>query len=356
MYMHLPWGAGAYAAAPPGAYVQRSAPYSRLVPSRAPGLNGTHDGHDGQNGHGGRKTAAAQDGHDGQNGQGGWKTAAKGGAESWWANGASGKVAAGGSGTSSGTWSKPSGGGSERGKLESAPWREKPAWDKPDKPAWDKPEKPAWDKPAKLAWDKPQGGNNNLKPAEDDGEPDVDLDAEPHFLPAFMEPPTPVDSATEEAVIALRESMQVKVVGEAPGFACGPITSYSDLSEILPDYVTEALAKHGIDQPMPIQAQTLPFLLSGFDCIGIAKTGSGKTLAFILPAIAHIERQAPAATGHRAEPIALVLAPVRELAVQIRRRRTKYSGTRSPQPMPKAWVPSPSTAVASASGTSSFRT
>lgn len=162
-----------------------------------------------------------------------------------------------------------------------------------------------------------------MKPAEDDGEPDVDLDAEPHFLPAFMEPPTPVDSATEEAVIALRESMQVKVVGEAPGFACGPITSYSDLSEILPDYVTEALAKHGIDQPMPIQAQTLPFLLSGFDCIGIAKTGSGKTLAFILPAIAHIERQAPATTGQRAEPIALVLAPVRELAVQIAEEANK---------------------------------
>merc|ERR1719215_2546126 len=67
---------------------------------------------------------------------------------------------------------------------------------------------------------------------------------------------------------------------------------------------------------MPIQAQAVPLALSGHDVIGIARTGSGKTLAYLLPAIAQIEAQEPVerCTGM---PIALILAPVRELAVQI---------------------------------------
>lgn len=66
--------------------------------------------------------------------------------------------------------------------------------------------------------------------------------------------------------------------------------------------------------PTPIQVQGWPIALSGHDLIGIAETGSGKTLAFILPALMHIQGQPPARAG---EPIALVLAPTRELAVQI---------------------------------------
>jgi ATP-dependent RNA helicase DDX46/PRP5 len=44
-------------------------------------------------------------------------------------------------------------------------------------------------------------------------------------------------------------------------------------------------------KPMPIQAQALPAIMSGRDCIGIAKTGSGKTLAFVLPMLRHIKDQ-----------------------------------------------------------------
>jgi ATP-dependent RNA helicase DDX5/DBP2 len=60
----------------------------------------------------------------------------------------------------------------------------------------------------------------------------------------------------------------------------------------------------------------LPFALAGQNLIGIAKTGSGKTLAYLLPAIVHIEAQAPL-EDQAGTPIALILAPVRELAVQI---------------------------------------
>jgi len=74
------------------------------------------------------------------------------------------------------------------------------------------------------------------------------------------------------------------------------------------------LANVGFTTPTPIQSQSWPIVLSGRDLIGIAKTGSGKTLAFTLPAIVHILDQAP--LQHRDGPIALVLSPTRELAMQ----------------------------------------
>lgn len=59
--------------------------------------------------------------------------------------------------------------------------------------------------------------------------------------------------------------------------------------------VLEVLRKGGFDKPLPIQAQALPVIMSGRDCIGIAKTGSGKTLAFVLPLLRHVKDQPPLA-------------------------------------------------------------
>ena len=71
--------------------------------------------------------------------------------------------------------------------------------------------------------------------------------------------------------------------------------------------------------PSPIQAQCWPIILSGRDLIGIAATGSGKTLGFGLPMMAHIAaNKAPGgAAAGRKGPFAVVLAPTRELALQI---------------------------------------
>ena len=55
--------------------------------------------------------------------------------------------------------------------------------------------------------------------------------------------------------------------------------------------VLEVLRKAGYARPMPIQAQALPAIMAGRDCLGIAKTGSGKTLAFVLPMLRHIKDQ-----------------------------------------------------------------
>src|SRR5690606_40178909 len=71
----------------------------------------------------------------------------------------------------------------------------------------------------------------------------------------------------------------------------------------------------GFDMPKPIQVQAIPAQLAGRDVLGIAQTGSGKTAAFSLPIIAKI-----AALGTKRLPKtarALILAPTRELAVQI---------------------------------------
>lgn len=69
--------------------------------------------------------------------------------------------------------------------------------------------------------------------------------------------------------------------------------------------------------PSSIQSQALPAIMSGRDTIGVAKTGSGKTMAFVLPMFRHIKDQPPLETLDG--PIGMIMAPTRELAVQIHR-------------------------------------
>jgi len=79
----------------------------------------------------------------------------------------------------------------------------------------------------------------------------------------------------------------------------------------LRDQLGQALARHQITQPFPIQTAAIPDALDGRDIRGEAPTGSGKTLAFGLPVLSRVDK----AVGNR--PRALVLAPTRELAEQI---------------------------------------
>ena len=79
------------------------------------------------------------------------------------------------------------------------------------------------------------------------------------------------------------------------------------------DALVRVLTEQGINQPFPIQIETLPDTLAGRDVLGRGKTGSGKTLAFALPLVSRL------ADGRRQanKPSGLVLAPTRELATQI---------------------------------------
>ncbi|KAH8408345.1 hypothetical protein KR215_003440 [Drosophila sulfurigaster] len=106
-----------------------------------------------------------------------------------------------------------------------------------------------------------------------------------------------------------RAQHQITVRGAAPN----PIQYFDEAC--FPDYCMHEIQRQRYAEPTPIQAQSWPIVISGNNLVGIAKTGSGKTLAFILPAIVHINGQEPLKRGDG--PIALVLAPTRELAQQI---------------------------------------
>jgi ATP-dependent RNA helicase DeaD len=92
--------------------------------------------------------------------------------------------------------------------------------------------------------------------------------------------------------------------------------SFRDLA--LSDAVLLALADVGYESPSPIQAQTIPVLLSGKDMLGQAQTGTGKTAAFALPALTKIDLS-------RHEPQVLVLVPTRELALQVSEAFLRYA-------------------------------
>ncbi|MEE8406068.1 MAG: DEAD/DEAH box helicase [Acidimicrobiia bacterium] len=80
----------------------------------------------------------------------------------------------------------------------------------------------------------------------------------------------------------------------------------------LPDSLVQSLAKREIIKPFPVQEATIPDALAGRDVCGKAPTGSGKTLAFGLPLLAKVDK------ATRQRPRALILAPTRELAEQIK--------------------------------------
>jgi ATP-dependent RNA helicase DeaD len=92
--------------------------------------------------------------------------------------------------------------------------------------------------------------------------------------------------------------------------------SFRDLA--LSEPVLRALTDVGYESPSPIQAATIPVLLSGADMLGQAQTGTGKTAAFALPALTRIDLS-------KHEPQVLVLVPTRELALQVAEAFMKYA-------------------------------
>lgn len=90
---------------------------------------------------------------------------------------------------------------------------------------------------------------------------------------------------------------------------------FTELS--LPEPVMLGLADAGFDRCTPIQAETLPVALSGRDVAGQAQTGTGKTAAFLVAMFTHLEHNPARPTRGLADPRALILAPTRELAIQI---------------------------------------
>ena len=97
----------------------------------------------------------------------------------------------------------------------------------------------------------------------------------------------------------------------------GGANGFADLT--LAPELCHVLSGLGYEEPTPIQLSAIPPLLEGRDLVGQAATGTGKTAAFALPVLQRILRE-----GGRAEPLALVLVPTRELAVQVSEAMRSY--------------------------------
>ncbi|VAW62779.1 DEAD-box ATP-dependent RNA helicase DeaD (= CshA) [hydrothermal vent metagenome] len=94
------------------------------------------------------------------------------------------------------------------------------------------------------------------------------------------------------------------------------VTSFNQLE--LNKSLLKALDEVGYETPSPIQAETIPLLLQGRDIIGQAQTGTGKTAAFALPLLSNLNLK-------QKDPQVLVLAPTRELAIQVAEAFQKYA-------------------------------
>ncbi len=99
------------------------------------------------------------------------------------------------------------------------------------------------------------------------------------------------------------------------------MTHFSELG--LHKQVLKAVTEQGYDTPTPIQLQSIPHLLKDRDLLGIAQTGTGKTAAFALPTLDYLVRSSKARKPHSCR--VLVLAPTRELALQITESFRTYS-------------------------------
>jgi len=137
------------------------------------------------------------------------------------------------------------------------------------------------------------------------------------FQKLFYQEHNAVKKATEQQVAEFRQKHQVKVEGEN---IPKPIRTFEESS--FPNYIITEFKNAGFSSPTSIQAQGWPMALSGRDVIGIADTGSGKTLSYLMPAIVHVNSQPLLSPGEG--PIALILAPTRELSQQIESECQKF--------------------------------
>lgn len=139
----------------------------------------------------------------------------------------------------------------------------------------------------------------------------------PRFEKSFYKEDPIVTARSQADVEAWRKINQVTVQGNV---IPKPVETFDEAG--FPAYVMTEVKAQGFAKPTAIQSQGWPMALSGRDVVGVAETGSGKTLSYCLPAIVHINAQPLLSPGDG--PIVLILAPTRELAVQIQQEISKF--------------------------------
>jgi ATP-dependent RNA helicase DDX42 len=181
-----------------------------------------------------------------------------------------------------------------------------------------------------------------LAPVEDEN-PDLEYDEDGNPIPPdkkkIIDPLPPIDhstieykpfeknfyqehpeitSLTNKQVAELRKTFDLTVSGTNPP---KPVSSFAHFN--FDDKLLKAIIKAEYISPTPIQAQAVPCSIQGRDVLGIAQTGSGKTAAFLWPLLKHVSAQPPVVEGEG--PAALILAPTRELAIQIYNEAKKFA-------------------------------
>ncbi|KAL8911058.1 MAG: hypothetical protein Q9171_003705 [Xanthocarpia ochracea] len=144
-----------------------------------------------------------------------------------------------------------------------------------------------------------------------------DMNTLPKFEKSFYKEDPTVTNRSERDVDAFRKLKEITIQGKN---VPRPVENFDEAG--FPKYVMDEVKAQGFPHPTAIQSQGWPMALSGRDVVGIAETGSGKTLTYCLPAIVHINAQPLLSPGDG--PIVLVLAPTRELAVQIQQEVAKF--------------------------------
>jgi ATP-dependent RNA helicase DDX5/DBP2 len=147
--------------------------------------------------------------------------------------------------------------------------------------------------------------------------PSWDISALPKFEKNFYAEHEDVSARSDREIADFRDKHSISLSGkDIPR----PVENFTEAS--FPSYILKEIEACGFEKPTAIQCQGWPMAMSGRDMVGIADTGSGKTLAYVLPAIVHINAQPLLQPGDG--PIVLVLAPTRELAVQIQQECSKF--------------------------------
>ncbi|VDK46951.1 unnamed protein product [Anisakis simplex] len=118
-------------------------------------------------------------------------------------------------------------------------------------------------------------------------------------------------------VFEIRNRLNLKVAGLNPP---KPVSAFAHFG--FDEALMNVIRKSEYEHPTAIQAQSIPAALSGRDVLGIAKTGSGKTVAYLWPAIVHIMDQPTLEPGDG--PIALIVVPTRELAIQVYQEAKRF--------------------------------
>lgn len=135
----------------------------------------------------------------------------------------------------------------------------------------------------------------------------------------YVEDPR-ITARSEREIAQFRADKEIQVFGRN---IPKPVSNFSEAC--FPDYIMSEIRKAGFSSPSPIQCQAWPMALSGRDVVAVSATGSGKTIAFSIPAMIHINAQPLLAPGDG--PIVLILAPTRELAVQIQGECSKFGAS-----------------------------